>query len=167
MFFKFIKNKKKYIFFSFLILIIFYRSPFILIEGRFMAEEGTILFRHAFLNVNLSTLFYLSDVSGYINIWLNVSTIFSNIVPLKYAPLVSVYLAFILLIYIFFYILFSTSHLLLDFKIKCVACSIVLFSPIMTAEVWLSPLNSMSYFGILTFLILFDKNHHTIFKKIN
>lgn len=132
-----------------------------------MAEEGTILFRHAFLHGNLSTLFYLSDISGYINIWLNVSTIFSNIVPLKYAPLVSVYLAFILLIYIFFYILFSTSHLLLDFKIKCVACSIVLFSPIMTAEVWLSPLNSMSYFGILTFLILFDKNHHTIFKKIN
>jgi hypothetical protein len=40
-------------------------------------------------------------------------------------------------------------------------------SPVMTPEVWLSPLNCMSYFGILTFLMLFEKKDSLNFKKIN
>jgi hypothetical protein len=165
--FNLLKVKKKYIFLFLLIGIIFYRSPFILIEGRFMAEEGAIWFRHVFLYGNFNTLIFFYNMSGYLNLWMNIVAIFSNIPPIDYAPLISVYCALLVLIYIFVYIIFSTSSLLINFRIKCIGCIIILLSPVMTPEVWLSPQNSMSYFGVLTFLILFEKKDSLNFKKIN
>lgn len=132
-----------------------------------MAEEGTVWFRQVFLYGNFNTLFFFYNFSGYLNLWMNIAAIFSNIPPIGYAPLISVYCALIVLIYVFVYIIFSTSSLLTNLRIKCIGCIIILLSPVMTAEVWLSPLNSMSYFGILTFLILFEKKDSLNFKKIN
>ena len=40
-------NRKKEILFFVLLLIIFYRSPYILLHGRFMAEEGSKYFANA------------------------------------------------------------------------------------------------------------------------
>jgi len=132
-----------------------------------MAEEGSIWFRHVFLYGDFNTLIFLYNISGYFNLWMNIAAIFSNMSPIEYAPLISVYCAFLVLIYIFVYIIFSSSSLLTNFRTKCIGCIIVLLSPVMTPEVWLSPLNCMSYFGILTFLILFEKKDSLTFKKIN
>ena len=42
MFIDTLKSKKKELFFITLLLIFFYRSPYIFLNGRFMAEEGNI-----------------------------------------------------------------------------------------------------------------------------
>lgn len=150
---------KKTLFFIVLIIIVFYRSPYIFLEGRFQAEEGYIWYRNVFLNGPLDTLFFVSGFSGYINLWMNLAAFFSSFVSILNAPLITVYFAFILLVYIFIYILNSNSDLFPNNNYKYLGCMIVLFSPVMTAEVWMNSLNAMSYLGILTFLILFEKNN--------
>lgn len=91
----------------------------------------------------------------------------SGIVPIEYAPLIFVYYSFFILIFIFIYILNSNSLLLPTTNSKYLACMIVLFSPVMTAEIWLNTLHVMSYLGILTFLIVFENYEKTKFSKIN
>ncbi len=157
---------KNYIFLFILILIIFYRSPYIFLEGRFFAEEGTIWFRNIFINGKLDTLFFIYEISGYIHLWMNIAAFFSGLVDIEYAPLVTSYFAFFLLLYIFIYILKSDSILLTNKNFKYIGCLIILFSPVMTAEVWMNSLNAMSYFGIFAFLVLFEKKE-TKFRYIN
>ncbi len=158
-------NKKNFLFL--LVLIIFYRSPYILSEGRFLAEEGSIWYRNIFLNGPFDSLIFISNFSGYFNLWMNIASFFSWFVPMEYAPLVTVYFSFFLLLYIFIYILNSESCLFPTNISKYVGCMLVLFSPVMTAEVWLNSLNAMSYLGILSFLIIFENNQRSRFKKIN
>tara|TARA_X000000950_G_scaffold192999_1_gene232751 strand:+ start:1515 stop:2777 length:1263 start_codon:yes stop_codon:yes gene_type:complete len=157
---------KKIFFFIILLLIIFYRSPYIFIEGRFLEEEGSIWYRNLFLNGQFDTLIFVSNFSGYLNLWMNIASFFSGFVDIYYAPLVTVYFSFILLVYIFFYILNSTSLLFVNDNSKLLGCMIILFSPVMTAEVWMNSLNAMSYLGILAFLILFEKDYSK-FRNIN
>jgi len=160
-----IKNKILIIFI--LILITFYRSPYILTEGRFLAEEGYIWYRNVFLNGQLDTLFFIYFFSGYFNLSLNLAGFLSGFIPIEYAPLIFVYFSFSILIFTFIYILNSNSSLLPTTKSKYVACMIVLFSPIMTPEIWLNTLHAMSYLGILTFLIIFENYENSRFSKIN
>jgi len=158
---------KKFLFFIILAILVFYRSPYILLEGRFLAEEGEYWYRNIFLNGQLKTLILIIDMSGYINMWMNIAAFFSGLVPMQYAPLVTVYFSFVLLMYIFFYIINSKSDLFPTNNSKYIGCMIVLFSPVMTAEIWLNSLNAMSYLGILTFLILFENNQLSSFKRFN
>ena len=100
-----LKNKRK-IFVFFLLALLFYRSPFIFLNGRFMAEEGSVFFKYAYLNNFFDTLFFIDFLSGYMNLWANISAIISNLFPLKFSPLVSNYLSLIpkllIIIYIFY-----------------------------------------------------------------
>ena len=68
-----IKNKILIIFI--LILITFYRSPYILTEGRFLAEEGYIWYRNVFLNGQSlrtgSSQDYLLQPTGSILFYMN------------------------------------------------------------------------------------------------
>lgn len=159
--------ENKFLFILILLCIIFYRSPYILIDGRFQAEEGSFWFRNAFLKGSIYSLFQIFSESGYFNLWANIGSFLSNIPPIEYAPLVTVYLSLLLKLYIFIFILYSKSELFINLKIKYLSCFIILFSPVMTAEVWLNTINSQSYFGILVFLMLFQKSDHTIFRTIS
>jgi hypothetical protein len=158
---------KKNLFLFLLIIIIFYRSPYILLEGRFLAEEGFFWYKNILLNGQFSTLILIQDISGYFHLWMNIAAFFSGLVTMEKAPLVTVYFSFFLLVYILFYIINSKSDFLPTNNTKYIACMIVLFSPVMTSEVWLNSLNAMSYLGILSFFILLESSHSSIFKKIN
>jgi len=144
----------------FIILIfIFYRSPYILLNGRFIAEEGSFFFRNSYLFGPLEGLKQIiwSD-SGYYNFWANISSIFASFVPLNYAPLVTVYFAFAVQLYLFIFIIFSQSDFIKTNTDRFVISFIVLLSPCMVAEVWLNTLTSQVYFTILTILIYFQRN---------
>ena len=54
-----IKQNYKIFFIFFLSLLIFYRSPYILLNGSFVAEEGSLWFNNAFENGPLSALLYI------------------------------------------------------------------------------------------------------------
>ena len=140
-----------------ILLLIFYRSPYILLNGRFLAEEGSFWFRNSYLYGPIAGITQIFWGSGYFNLWANIASVFASFVPLNYAPLVTVYFAFLVQLYLFIFIIFSKSEFIITNLDKTLISLIVLLSPCMVAEVWLNTLTSQVYLTILIILIFFQK----------
>ena len=156
MFINFINNKKKEIFFLILLTIFFYRSPFIFLNGRFMAEEGSVYFANAYKFNFLNSFLFVDLTSGYLNLWANISGIIANLFNLKFAPLISNYLALIPKIFIIFLALYNKSILLIKFEHKVLFCFLVFLSPTNVPEIWLNSINSQIFFCIISFILVFS-----------
>ena len=152
----FIKNFK-IIFLFFILLLSFYKSPHIFLNGRFMAEEGSFYFKNTFLYGFFAGFIQILWHTGYFNFWANLSSIISNLFVIEYSPLASVYCAYSVKLYLFIYILYTDSEFLNTNYKKLITCVIVLVSPPMVAEIWLNTLQSLVYFTILSILIFFQK----------
>tara|TARA_B100000035_G_C21016740_1_gene562209 strand:+ start:378 stop:1673 length:1296 start_codon:yes stop_codon:yes gene_type:complete len=156
MFINFISDKKKEIFFLILLTIFFYRSPFIFLNGRFMAEEGSVYFANAYQFSFLYSFLFVDLTSGYINLWANISGILANLFSLKFAPLVSNYLALIPKIFIIILVLYNKSILLVKFEYKVLVCFLIFLSPTNVPEIWLNSINSQIFFCIISFILVFS-----------
>jgi len=148
----------KLILFLIILAIIFYRSPHILLNGRFVAEEGSYWFRNSYLFGPLAGLTQINWASSYFHLWPNIASVFATFVPLEYSPLVTVYFALIVKLYLFLFIIFGQSNFIKSNIDKFFLTFIVLLSPPMVAEVWLNTLVSQVYFTIICIFILFQKN---------
>lgn len=153
----FFKKNFKIILLLLILVIVFYRSPYIFLNGRFVAEEGQFFFRNSFLNGPFVGLTQIMWSSPYINFWANFSSVFATFLPLEYAPLGTVYMAFIVQLYLFIFIIFSDSSFIVNKNDKIIISLLVLLAPPMVASIWLNTLTSQIYFTILTFLIFFQK----------
>ena len=154
----FINKNVKIILLFIILVIIFYRSPHIFLNGRFAAEEGAFFFRNSFLNGPIQGLFYVFEGSPYFNFWANLASVLASYFPLEYSPLVTVYMAFLVQFYLFVFIIFSESDFLINKKDKIIVSFLVLLAPPMVASIWLNTLTSQVYFTILTILIFFQKD---------
>ena len=98
--------------FLFLIIILFsfYRSPYIFFEGRFFAEEAKH-FAYAWKNGFLSGLFYVEDLAGYFNLIANILSSTAAIIQLEYAPFVTVYGSFLIILILPYLVFFFVSYL--------------------------------------------------------
>ena len=114
-------SKKSFkIYFIFFILIIAYlRSPYIFKFGRFVAEEGEFWFRNSFIEGPLFGLTQVYIGSGYFNLWANISSVLALIPDLEYAPLITVYCAFFVQLFLYIFIIFHKSKFLYNFEIGC------------------------------------------------
>lgn len=146
-------------------LLIFYRSPYILTNGRFVAEEGSFFFKNSFENGFFLGLIQIHLGSGYLNLWANICTAFATLPKLEYAPLVTVYFNFFLIIFLVYYIIISSSLILSNLFYKYLFCLLIIVSPLSAAEVWLNSINAQVYFGIFTIIIFFT--NFDIKKKIH
>ena len=144
-----------------LILIIFlsfYRSPFILLNGRFVGEEATYHFLFALNNDFIENLFYFIPLAGYYNLVPNILAEIATLLPLELAPFSTVYGSFLILINLQIICLFYNSYFL-DTKFKKIYASFLLFaSPPFVPEIWLNSLNSQIYLCLTAILILFINN---------
>ena len=140
------------IFVSVLIIIIL-RSTRYFTEPRFWAEEGTLHFAYSYHHSWLQSLF--NPQIGYLNFWPNLATRIAVEVPLERAPLVTTLMAMLVQLAPVALILWSTSPLFGNWYRKLAAVLVVIFSPI-TGEVWLNSVNSYTFFGVITFLILLE-----------
>ena len=152
----FINNNKKELLFVILLTIFFYRSPFIFLNGRFMAEEGSIYFANAFKYNTLYSLSFVDFNSGYLNLWANISGVVANIFKLKFAPIVSNYLALIPKILIIYLAVYNKSLLLNKFEHKVLFCLLVFISPLNVPEIWMNSINSQIFLCIITFILVFS-----------
>ena len=96
-----------------IILLAFYRSPYIFLNGRFVAEEGSFFFKNAYLYGPIYGLSQILFGNGYFNLWANVSSVFAAFLPLKYAPFATVYMAFFVQFYLFVFIIYSENTFLI------------------------------------------------------
>ena len=152
------KFTTKEVLFFLLLIVVIYRSPYILLNGRFLAEEGNVYFANAYKEGFLNTIFFIDFSTGYLNLWANISAIIANIFPLKISPLISNYLALIPKLLIFYTIIYKSSYLTNNLNNKIILTFIILFSPNNTPEIWLNSVNAQIFFCILAFLILCKKN---------
>ena len=103
------KNNYKIILFIIIILLALFKSPFIFLNGRFVAEEGSYWFYNSYFNGPISGFFQIFLESGYFNLWPNIASVFATFVPLEFSPYVTVYFAFLVKIYLFSFIIFQNS----------------------------------------------------------
>jgi hypothetical protein len=158
----------KTFFFIFIVTICFYRSPYIFINGRFVAEEGSFFFRNSYIDGPIIGLFQVYLESSYFNLWANISSVFASLVPLQIAPLVTVYMAFFVKLLLFFYILFPKSTFFQNNYQRYIILLIVIFSPPMViAEIWLNTLVSQIYFTLIVFFIFFIENEKKVLNYLS
>jgi len=153
----FSKNIFLKIFLIFLIVLSYYRSPFIFNSGRFFAGD----LHYHLLSSNLSffdSLIYVDFSARYINLISNISSLISSrLFDLKHAQYISVYLSFLIYLRIFYQILFKDSYLFKKDYQKYLGALICLVAPVMSFEIWLNVINLQVYLGILGLVILFVK----------
>ena len=104
------KHNVRILIFLSIILFSFYRSPYIFLKGRFFAEEAKH-FAYAWKNGFLSGLVYVEDLAGYLNIIANILASFASIIKIEYAPYITVYGSFLIILTLPYLVLFRDSNL--------------------------------------------------------
>lgn len=141
--------------FALLAALAFLRSPHVLLEGRFWAEEGTIHFAHASTEGGIAGLTFIDQRAGYLNLVPNVGTWLASLVPLSMAPLITTWLAFGVLLFLLWITLAWPSELLVTKTSRLLAAGLLLFGPAAHPEVWLNTINSQTHLGIVGIVVLF------------
>ena len=162
-------NKKFFFsfFFNLIILISFYRSPYIFINGRFFAEDGYVYFQNAFQNGFFKNLFFVELEAGYVNLITNILSSLAIKFPLLYAPFVTVYGSFFFILLPVYLILFRSSELF-DHNAKKILGSLVFFiSTPLVPEIWLNTINLQIYLCLSSIIIIFMINLSNYQKIIN
>jgi len=142
---------KKVLLFLGLVLLMIYRSPSLLIEPRFYAEEGSIYFSYAYSHSWLSNLFSIH--LGYYSLLNNIGTcIATTVTPLKYAPFITTYISFLIQLSPFILIIWGSSYFFDNYIKKTVICLIILFST--TGDIWLNLISCQYHLSLAVFLLL-------------
>ena len=128
------------------------KMPDILLQGRFWAEEGEKFFRNAWLLPWPAAL--LSPWGGYLNITANLAGVLAwHVSPLEWAPYASTLLA--LAFQVCPAIVLLTSRIAwLDRPLVMVAALLLLATPPVSEEVWLSSIGTQCHLTLCAALIL-------------
>jgi hypothetical protein len=134
-----------------LLLIAASRSPYLLLHGRFFAEEGTYYFAH----MKHGGFWYVARPVGYFLAFSNVATWSAAHVPLEQAPLVTVWLSLGVLAALVWAALWLPSELLPNAAGKIAAATLLVVGPLAIPVTWLNTANAQTYLGLLAVVLLF------------
>ena len=150
------KNKIFFIpFFLLLIFLIVYRSPCYFFQEGYWQIESFEFYIYSLDNSFFKSILYIYPEANYFELTLNIVSKLGTYFP-NYSALIDVCFALSIKLGIFLYIYFSDSIIFNEQKYKILAILLVLFSPPMTPEVWLTTLHAKAYFGILSFILIFQ-----------
>tara|TARA_B100001142_G_scaffold323566_1_gene373867 strand:- start:849 stop:1988 length:1140 start_codon:yes stop_codon:yes gene_type:complete len=160
--------KNKFFFLSFFLLLIFlivFRTPCFFLEG-YWQIKGDNFYEYSAQNSLLKSLLYVYDYGGYFELTRNIVSKFATYFPI-FSQLIDVYFSLLIYLAIFLYIYFSNSIIFNEKKYKILIIFLILFSPPMTPEIWLTVAHAKAYFGIFSFILLFqDFKNLENYKKI-
>jgi hypothetical protein len=160
-------SKIKYYFLFIIIIISFYRSPYIFLNGRFGGEEGSKYFVYVWENGFLEGLFYFENRAGYFNLIANVLVSTSSLIKIEFSPLITVYGSFIFILLPLYFILFRESVFFNTNLKKYIGSLLVFITPPLVPEVWVISISTQVYLCISSIIILFMVNLSNFQKKIN
>ena len=143
------------IFFLTIITLIFLREPCWLIDGS-LKGDAFGYYKNGKSKEFLENLFYVYPGTGALMFWSNITNSIITLFSIDTAKLLSNYLTLFVYLTIFVYIYLTKSILFLNYKNKVFAIFIILLSPPMTPEVWMSSAHLRGYFGIFSFILLFQ-----------
>jgi hypothetical protein len=154
------ERRLRVLLFGAFVLIIISRASSLALHPRFWAEDGVIWFEYGSSHSPLQMLTFLYPLSGYFNLTANIGGVLSSFTAahlgLEYAPGGTTALSLMLQVLPIAIVLFGRSRLFDSFWKAIAGCLIILFSPTATEEIWLNTINSMSYLGLMTFLLVFE-----------
>ena len=110
-------------------------------------------------------LTYVHPGAYYFKLWTNIANTVASLFSIKTAKLITTYFSLIAYFLIFGFIFFSKSLLFLNIYHKIFAIFVVLFSPVMTPEIWMGSAHTREYFGIFAFILLFYDSRNDSFNK--
>lgn len=122
---------------AFTVLLAASRAPYILIHGRFWAEEGTLHFAHMYGDGFPNDILYVQTRTGYYNFFANIGSWLASNVPLLYAPLVTTWLSFGVVVLVVWVAIAWPSDLLPIAGAKLAAAMLLVVGTLAHAEVWL------------------------------
>ena len=160
-------SKTKYYLLFIIVLISFYRSPYIFLNSRFVAEEGSKYFVYALENGFLKGLFYFENTAGYFNLIANILVSTSSLINIEFSPFVTVYGSFFFILLPIYLILFRESEFFNTDLKKYIGSLLVFITPPLVPEVWVNSINLQVYLSISAIIILFMINLNNLQKKIN
>ena len=159
--------KKSFIavFFVLILIIIFLREPCWLVDGSLKMNEFDY-YKIGKSKHFLENLFNIYEGSDALMFWSNITNSIITLFSIDKAKLLANYLTLVVYLTIFTYIYLTKSILFTNYKHKIFAILIILLSPPMTPEVWMSSAHLRGYFGIFSFILLFhDFNKDTKLKN--
>ncbi len=160
-------SKVKYYLLFLILVISFYRSPFIFLNGRFAAEEATQHLLSALNNSFIGNFLFYDDLAGYYNILPNILLELSTLLPLEHSPYITVYGSFFF-IFLIPYFCLNRESILLNNNTKKILSSFILFlAPPFVPEIWLNSINLQVYMCLIAILIFFMSNLTFVQMKIN
>ena len=149
-------TKNKFFFSSFfllLALLIFLRSPcFFLDEGYWQIKYDSY-YDYSLQNNFLKSILYVYDYGGYFEFARNIISKIASYFPL-FSQKIDTYFSLLIYLAIFSYVYFSKSLIFYNKNYRILIIFLILFSPPMTPEVWLTAPHLKTYFGLFTFLLL-------------
>jgi hypothetical protein len=138
-----------------IVALILVRSPYILVHGRFYAEEGTIYFQHMFEHRGVGSLSYLYGQSGYSNLITNIGAWLAAQAPLLRAPLVTTWLSFALILALVWIAVFWPSELLPTRASRVTAGVLLIVGTLAQPSVWMNTLEVQTYLAVAALLLMF------------
>lgn len=136
---------------------IWLRAPQLIRYPRFWAEEGSRYFHYALEHGFWSILFWVEPQAGYLDITRHFGAGLASLVPLVYAPYITTFISFSIQLLACLIIIYGNSPFFDNYIKKSLGCLIVLFAPSVIDEVWLNTINSMTWYGLIGFLIAADR----------
>ena len=151
------KNLERYniFIFVFVIIISYFRSPYIFKHGRFMAEEGSKHFANVYENGFWEGLFYVEMEAGYFNFIANFLTAISSLIAIEFSPIITVYGSLFFVLLPIYFVLFRESKLFDNNKKKIIGSFLLFITPPFVPEIWVNSINTQIYLCISSILILF------------
>ena len=137
--------------FALLLLAAVSRSPYTLLHGRFVAEEGTIYFAH----MKTGSIWFVARPVGYLYVFCNIATWLAAHGPLEQAPLVTAWLSLGVICVVVWAALCLPSELLPNAGSRIAAATLLVVGPLAVPEIWLNSTNAQTYLGVLALLLLF------------
>ena len=153
-------NRLRWLLFATSIGILFMRYPGIVLDPRFLAEEGSLFFQRAYNYqsevISLSTFFYTHEIVGYYNFIADfASWVAATFFPLPHAPYATLFLSFVFQIFPLYLIAMSNNALWSSPLKKTMGILLVLLVPL-SSEVWLTMIGTQYHLGLIAFLILLE-----------
>ncbi len=161
--------KSKFFFPSFFLLLtflIFFRTPCFFLDDGYWQIKNDSYYDYSLQNNFLKSILYVYDSGGYFEFARNIVSKIATYFPL-YLQKIDTYFSSTIYLAIFSYVYFSKSLIFYNKNYTILIIFLILFSPPMTPEIWLTVPHLKAYFGLFTFLLLLqDSSVLKGFKKI-
>lgn len=159
------KNLLIFSIYALITILIIHRGSCFLIEGTFNKDEISF-YNYAKNNGIIKGLFFIYEPASYLKLWTNIANTTASLFSFEAAKIITNLFSILVYYTIFTFILFFKSELFQNLKQKIFAIFIILFSPVMTPEIWMGSDYVREYFGIFAFILLFyDSSKDSNYKK--